>query len=179
MSKPKDDLESVRLVAEALEGFGKEEQHRIIRWAMEKVGLSVSTQSGLPISAQSTSGTSIQAYNSSAATADIKAFIAEKNPQSDKQFATTVAYFYQFQAPPEQRKEEIGSDDLQEACRLSGRARLNSPAKTLDNSMRGGLLNKGSRGKFTLSTVGENLVAMSLPSSSQNIVKKKVSRRKK
>ncbi len=38
MTKPTDDLEAVRIVAEALQGFDARDQERIIRWAREKLG---------------------------------------------------------------------------------------------------------------------------------------------
>ncbi len=38
MTKPIDDLEAVRLITEALQGFDPNEQERIIRWAQEKLG---------------------------------------------------------------------------------------------------------------------------------------------
>ena len=38
MTKPTDDLEAVRAVVEALQGFDAGDQERIIRWAREKLG---------------------------------------------------------------------------------------------------------------------------------------------
>jgi len=43
MTQAKDDLEAVRAVAAALNGFDADEQERIIRWAREKLGLSLDT----------------------------------------------------------------------------------------------------------------------------------------
>ncbi len=95
---------------------------------------------------------------------DIRSFISAKNPRSDVQLAATAAYYYQFEAPPSQKKVSIGKDDLQDACRKSGRARLRSPYKTLHNAHRLGLLDKADEaGKFSINAVGENLVAMTLP----------------
>jgi hypothetical protein len=39
MTKPVDDLEAVRTVVEAVQGFKENEQQRIFRWASEKLGL--------------------------------------------------------------------------------------------------------------------------------------------
>ena len=39
MTKPVDDLEAVRTVVEAVQGFKEDEQQRIFRWAAEKLGL--------------------------------------------------------------------------------------------------------------------------------------------
>ena len=78
--------------------------------------------------------------------------------------AAVVAYYHRFEAPPAERKDAINKDDLQEAMRLAGRPRFKDPAKTLNNAHILGLLDKGSeKGTYTLNSVGENLVAMTLP----------------
>src|ERR1700737_125124 len=113
MPQPKDDLEAVRLVADALEGFEANDQERIIRWAREKLGLAMvpagSTQPSPP------PPLGFPALNAAAPTGskDLKTFVAEKKPKNDVQFATTVAYYYRFEAPQNLRKSEINADDLQ------------------------------------------------------------------
>jgi hypothetical protein len=83
------------------------------------------------------------------------------------QFAATVAYYFAFEAPLGERKDSITADDLQDACRQVGRHRLKRPIKTLHNAHASGLLDKaGERGAFKINTVGENLVAVTLPSGS-------------
>ena len=75
-----------------------------------------------------------------------------------------MAHYYRFFAPQAARKEFITAADLQQACRLTGRNRLTRPAQTLINAHTNGLLDKGAnRGEYVISTVGENLVAVSLP----------------
>jgi hypothetical protein len=94
----------------------------------------------------------------------IKAFIAEKRPRSDVQYAAAVAYYYRFEASEAEKKEQIGSDDLQESTRKAGRERFANPLQTLSNAHKLGLLDRGSeRGTFLINSVGENLVAMTLP----------------
>jgi hypothetical protein len=90
--------------------------------------------------------------------------VSAKSPKSDNQFAATVAYYFQFEAPQAERKKAISKDDLQEACRKAGRERLANPGQTLRNAHQMGLLDKGEEpGVFSINTVGENLVAMTLP----------------
>jgi hypothetical protein len=98
---------------------------------------------------------------------DIKSFVAAKAPKSDVQFATTVAYYYRFEAPPAQRREAIDGDALQEAARLAGRARLSNPRQTLNNAKGLGYLDSNVPGEFVVNSVGENLVAMTLPGSGE------------
>jgi hypothetical protein len=171
--KALDDLDAVRTIVETLKNFKPEEQQRILRWAVEKAGLpqsivpttsagsvthtmptgSVPPMTPAPANASSTSGT-----------VDIKSFIDEKQPRSDVQFAATVAYYLRFEAPPAERKDYIDKEDLQEACRKVKRDRLKNPYQTLVNAHSLGLLDKGSeKATFAINTVGENLVAMTLP----------------
>ena len=95
---------------------------------------------------------------------DIKTFVTAKAPKSDSQFATTVAYYYRFEAPVAQKRDSITSDMLQEAARLTGRNRFPKPIVTLNNAKKSGYLDSGARGEFSVNSVGENLVAMTLPS---------------
>jgi len=184
MAKP-DDLEAVRAIAAALTGFSPEEQERILRWARERVGLALAPRSSpeirmpqaptlSPRPAEPTDAT----QPSLAGAKDLKTFVTTKSPKSDAQFAATVAYFYRFEAEPQQRKDEIDSVTLQDACRLAGRPRLPHPSMTLTNAKNQGLLDKGNEaGKYAINTVGENLVAMTLPGQSDNFAKGKKPRK--
>jgi hypothetical protein len=104
---------------------------------------------------------------------DIKTFVAAKKPKSDIQFATTVAYYYRFESPPATRQISINGEVLQEAARLAGRARLANPRNTLNNAKGQGYLDSDSPGSFSINSVGENLVAMTLPGNSDAGVKAK------
>lgn len=168
-----DDLDAVRTIVETLKSFKPEEQQRILRWAVEKVGLPSSPGPNTPTGSlppppsagpSAPSGHTLATSSSTNAAVDIKSFIDQKQPRSDVQFAATVAYYLRFEAPPAERKESIDKDDLQEACRKAKRDRLKNPYQTLVNAHTLGMLDKGSeKATFVLNTVGENLVAMTLP----------------
>jgi hypothetical protein len=179
-AKP-DDLKAVKTIRDALVGFQNDERERILRWVRESLGLptgspaipaGTETKQPAPMVHQSTPAspaTAVPAHAPDAKTAkDIATFVNEKNPQSDIQLATTVAYYYHFEAPPNERKDEIDADFLRDALRLAGRpGKLTQPLKTLNNAHAKGLLDRGSeRGNFTINTVGENLVGMTLPGGS-------------
>jgi len=139
-----------------------EEKQRILRWVAEKLGLSapVSTPPSPPPggAAQPT------LPPPSAGGSDIKTFIAEKRPRSDVQYAAAVAYYYRFEAPEAEKKVQINAEDLQESTRKAGRGRFANPLQTLSNAHKLGLLDRGSdRGTFLINSVGENMVAMTLP----------------
>ena len=172
-----DDLEAVRVVVEALKAFERDEQERIIRWAREKLGL---TQT-LVSATDSTSAVSVAPVPVRVpGQLDLRGFVAQKNPRSDTHFAATVAYYYRFEAPEAERKETITSTDLLEACRLADRHRLKNPLLTLNNAHRDGLLNRGpERGTFTVNSVGENLVAMALPTADGTSIARRPSTKKR
>jgi hypothetical protein len=167
MNKPADDLEAVRTVVEAVQGFTDEEQQRIFRWAGEKLGLRVPSSATRPApqpGPAAPEGSHVAAQPPAGGGQDIRSFVAAKQPRSDVQYAATVAYYHQFEAPQAEKKERIGKDDLQEAARKTGRERFKRPDQTLRNAHSLGLLDKGDEaGTFCINTVGENLVAMTLP----------------
>jgi len=163
MTKPNDDLEAVRIIAEALQGFPKDEQERILRWSREKVGLSAPAQGTRSENVAAAAPALSAQLEHAAAPTDIRSFLTQKDPKSDNQLAAAVAYYYRFQVPEGQQKDGVTADDLQEACRLAGRKRLKKPGQTLINALNQGLLDKAEKGKYSINTVGENLVAMVLP----------------
>jgi len=182
VSKP-DDLEAVRTVVDALKDFTVDDQRRIFRWAAEKLGITVPGTSP-HTAAPASLGTPAQSAPPPAASGamDIKTFMAEKKPRNDVQYAASVAYYYRFEAPPAEKKETIDKDDLQEATRKSGRDRFTNPLQTLNNAHTLGLLDRGpEKGTFVINSVGENLVAMTLPdgASQKKSVKKKGAKKNK
>jgi hypothetical protein len=158
MTKSPDDLEAIRTVLSALEPFEAAERQRILRYVLEKLAmpltpLEFSTKNEPPPAP------------SSGTIKNLSTFVQEKNPKNDVQFAATVAYFHRFEAPADRRKMEINGDDLQDATRLAHRKRFSNPGQTLRNARTLGLLDNGSEeGLFAINSVGENLVAMTLPS---------------
>jgi hypothetical protein len=165
----KDDLQAVREVTAALEGFAPPEQERIIRWSRERLKLAAPKEEpGGPLLGEGSHGHAAASQRiespDTSRPPDIQTFVKAKNPRTDSQFAATVAYYYRFEAPENLRKQTITKDDLQEACRQASRERFTNPLNTLFNAFNGGVLDKGpEKGTFAINSVGENLVAMALP----------------
>lgn len=187
MSNKVDDFEATRILVETLTPFETEDKVRIVRWACEKLGIAMPSQSQSPAT-QSPLQQTLHDQNQAAFpppagggnAVDIKTFVNSKNPASDMQFATTIAYYFAFEAPEAQRKSAISSQDLQDSCRLLGRARLQNPGQTLRNACHNGLLDKADdRGAYKINTVGENLVAVTLPGDSSPSPSRKKAARKK
>lgn len=153
VQKPTDDLDAVRQLAALLKDFSDAERELIIRWTREKLGMQ--TRSVVPENVPPPPGRETAA--------NIKSFISQKSPRSDRQLAATVAYYHRFVAPEAERKDHIGAEDVIEACRQADCKRPKSPLQTLINAFHEGYLDRDKRGRYKINSVGENLVAMVLP----------------
>ena len=157
-----DDFDVAKTVADQLKGLDRDRQVRILRWVSESLGMAPTDER--PNAAVYSPTSDVGRSAIPGGPTNIKSFIDYKDPKSDNQFAATVAYFYRFEAPQNERRETISPEKLQEAARLSGRKRLGDPGKTLRNAKDQGYLDIAARGEFKINSVGENLVAMTLPS---------------
>lgn len=162
-----DDFDIGKTIFDQLKDLPPERQQRVLRWVADGLGLVLAA---IPPATQSTGGVFTGPLAAPAVPPFgltvkdiIKSFISAKAPKGDTQFAAAVAYFYRFEAPPEDRRSSISKDLLQEAARLAGRKRLSNPRWTLNNAKAAGYLDSTSPGEFTINSVGENLVAMTLP----------------
>jgi hypothetical protein len=166
-----DDFDVAKKVFDELRELPTERQERVLRWVAETLGIKSLAPGAIapPPAVQTTVGPPglgtipLSPSTAPSASRDIRTFVAEKAPASENQFAAVVAYYYRFESPPEQRRNTIGAADLQEAARLAGRKRLSNPRQTLKNAKALGYLDNPARGEFSINTVGENLVAMTLP----------------
>lgn len=179
-----EDFDTAKAVFEKLKDVPAERRTRILTWVAE--GLGIFLQAPPPPATAPTSASTVPTTVQAPAThpplssvPDIKTFVASKAPKSDVQFAASVAYYYRFEAPPANRRETINGDTLQEAARLAGQTRLSNPAQTLRNAKNLGYLDGGSPGEFAINSVGENLVAMTLPGTAEPGTKGKRSKRVK
>jgi hypothetical protein len=167
MSTPQpDEFEALKQISQALEGFPPGDQARMLRWISEKLGITAAPQSSAPPATPGVSPTAVPATHNVPPQApsgrvDIKSYVAAKQPKNDTQFAAVVAYYYRFEAP--QPKDAISQEDLLAACRLVGRDRPPAPRQTLRNAKNAGLLDAADRGTYSINSVGENLVAVTLP----------------
>ena len=161
----KSPLDAAKRIVAELEGMSKDDQSLALQFAMQTLRLA-------PPAAHFTPATS-PAYTHPPHTpafpgatgqpTDIKSFTAAKAPQSDQQFAAVVAYYYQFEARPGERKDVIDAATMKEAARLAARPQVKRWETTLHNAARAGYLSLAGKASFKLSPVGENLVAITLP----------------
>ncbi len=186
MTTPASDFDAAKTITELLKGMERERQERVLRWVYESLNLDLGRRVSVdvPGAAGRAEHAAPSARDQRGAQGehrpvDIKTFVDSKKPKSDVQFAAVVAYYYRFEASPENRKQTIDAKVLQDAARLAGRKRPPKPLKTLNNAKTLGYLDAPSRGQFQINTVGENLVAMTLPGGEQERSRQRASRKVK
>lgn len=161
----KTPLDAALKIVVELKGMTSEHQSLALKFVIETLGLqlpaALSPAAVLP--GHSHQPTPPHAASAADHSTDIRSFTAMKAPKSDQQFTAVVAYFYQFEARPDDRKEAIDADTMKEAARLAGRLQVARWNMTLTNAKNAGYLDAAGSGKFKLSSVGENLVAITLP----------------
>ncbi|GLQ94453.1 hypothetical protein [Dyella acidisoli] len=172
MSDIHSDFDTAKAISDLLKEKDKDRQNRILRWVAES--LEISFQSPTPATpnaatANAPTGPGVgETFGLPKSAPDIKTFMENKKPRSDVQFATATAYYYRFESSPDQRKDSISAEVLQDAARLVGRQRFVQPLMTLNNAKNQGYIDQVSRGAYRINSVGENLVAMTLPNTGEN-----------
>jgi hypothetical protein len=163
-SNAKTPLDAAQKIVAELTGMTSEHQSLALKFAMETLGLKLPATSS-PVTAPPVHSPQLPpAYAASTdQLTDIRSFTEMKAPKSDRQFAAVVAYFYQLKAKPDDRKEAIDATVMKEAARLAGWPQVQRWNMTLTNAKNAGYLDTAGSGKYKLSSVGENLVAITLP----------------
>jgi hypothetical protein len=163
------DFEAAKVVFEALKPLPKPAQERVLRWVAESLGITPHSPVAAPTTPARATSHEQPAANpapvipAAEQATDIATFVKQKNPRTDIQFVTAAAYYYQFIAPTGQRRATIDAETAQNATRLADWDRLTDPRSTLNNAKKQGYLDSGERGEYSINTVGENLVARTLP----------------
>ncbi|MDH4203852.1 MAG: hypothetical protein OEV87_13305 [Phycisphaerae bacterium] len=177
-SEPKkSEFQIAEDVTKLLRDLNPKDQERILRWVSESIGIPELAQQHSTPSPLGLPQTKV-IEDATARTTDLRSFYAEKQPKNDIHFAALVAYFYRFLAPEPDRKDTINAKDLEEATRLAQRDRFKTPRIPLDNAEKQGYLDRAGNGQFRINAVGENLVAMTLPTTSGGGGKRKGPRKK-
>jgi hypothetical protein len=94
---------------------------------------------------------------------DIRSLRESKRPSKAIEMACVVAYYLENLAPPEERRAEIMTKDVQKYFKQADFPLPKVPGQVLVDAKGAGYLDSARRGKYKLNPVGHNLVAHSLP----------------
>jgi hypothetical protein len=82
--------------------------------------------------------------------------------------AALVAYYLSEAAPPEERKSEVTTEDLEKYFKQAGHPLPGALQFTLKNAAAAGYFDPLGSGRYKLNPVGHNLVAHTLPKSGKS-----------
>lgn len=95
---------------------------------------------------------------------DIRSLRDSKNPRSAVEMAAIVAFYLSELAPEGERRQTIGTPDLDKYFKQAGFRLPKAQNMTLVNAAAAGYFDRVSQGEYKLNPVGYNLVAHNLPS---------------
>jgi len=154
-------------IVRALEGLEPNARTTAVKAACSHLGISIGmAQTGS--FAQSTSdGSTLTPARKDHDTQvnDIRTFKDEKNPNGSREMACVIAYYLQYLAPANERKETIMVADVEKYFK---QAKFRLPKRiqqTLVDAKSAGYFDLAERGSYKLNPVGYNLVAHTLPRS--------------
>jgi hypothetical protein len=105
-------------------------------------------------------------------------FKEAKKPRSANEMAAVLAYFLQYEAPQDERKDTVNKADLDRYFHLAKFRKPGDTRLTLVNSKNAGYLDQRGKGEYALSPIGYNLVAYKLGGDAQpSAIRRKVRRK--
>lgn len=161
------ELAAIKSIVEALEPLDADARQRALVYATQSLGIKPTSSQvapQLPRPPGVDNGGQDHAPRPPIVT-DIRSLKDQKQPSTDIEMATLVAYYLKYEAPKDERKDEIGTEDIDIYFVQAGYPLPNNKAYTLPNAKKAGYLENASRGKYKLNSVGHNLVAHNLPRS--------------
>lgn len=102
---------------------------------------------------------------------DIRSLKEKKVPQTANEMAALVAYYLSESVPVANRRNEVNSADMEKYFKEAAFPLPKRPEQLLKNAKNSGYFEALGEGKFKLSPVGYNLIALNLPRSLGNIGK--------
>lgn len=112
---------------------------------------------------------------------DIRSFAEEKQPESATEKAAVVAFFLDELAPPKEKRDSIGQEEITKYFKQAGFPLPASPSMTLVHAKNAGYFETVGAGQYRLNPVGYNLVVHRLPRaeiSSTRTLRRKVGQKK-
>jgi hypothetical protein len=154
----------------ALEALDESARATAVRAACEHLGLVVPVLGATGASSGSTPP-SVPEHDVSLTSAapsqsiitDIRTLKEQKQPTTAPEMACVVAYYLDSLAPPNERKKEVSSSDLEKYFKQGGFRLPKRMPQVLVNARASGYFDSAGHGKYKLNPVGHNLVVHNLP----------------
>lgn len=157
-------------IIEALQSFDDKDRKAILNTVCSHLQIELGMRNPVPLRREepASSPQIQQERRSHEHGIDIKQLKEEKKPNSARQMACLVAYYLQELAPESERKDSINTKDLEKYFKQAGYKLPTKLEQLLVDSKGSGYFDSSKRGEYSLTRVGYNLVAHSLPPKEQS-----------
>jgi hypothetical protein len=159
------ELHAISVTLSALKDLKNDERDRVLSYVLTRLNMKMPVEPQSPPAppAAERKPEAFENPHEPKRMKDIRSFTEEKNPKSANEMAAVVAYFLQYEAGAKEHQETITRTDVEKYFHLGKFSKTKDAGKTLQNSKNAGYLESKGQGVFSLSPVGYNLVAHSLP----------------
>ena len=167
MANPEDkELQAMQVVVSALTPLDSEARGRVLDYVFKRLGFKALAPSSLsaPAAPLTRGATEASGPGAPGVQPDIRTLKTQKSPHSAVEMAAMVAYYLAEIAPSNERKDTIGTSEMQKYFKQANYPLPKFPVVTLAHAASAGYLDQVSRGQYRLNPVGYNLVVHSLPS---------------
>jgi len=162
------EIEAMRAVLNALEPLEPTSRENVLDYVFKRLNIQRDSLSSPPPASQNSTPVPPSAPTPPVSPAasqqlHIKDFKEEKQPKTAIEMAAVVAYYLENLVPKADRKQSVGTDDLDTYFKI---AEFKLPVQqrfTLKNARNAGYFDSIGSGEYKLNAVGHNLVVHSMP----------------
>lgn len=157
------EIEAIKTILKTLQDLDDDNRKNVIEYVLKRIGFILPVNGGK----DSDDGNNKKSQNGEGDTEEIqhiKQFRELKQPKSALEMAVIIAYYLQYVAEAEKRKDRIGVTDLQTWFRIADYPLPRGEMRfVLVNTKNAGYIDSVGNGEYKLNAIGYNLVKHNLP----------------
>jgi len=173
-----NEVQAIQGVISALSLVDNNEARgRVLEYASKRFGLRAPLSSSNPpepsgSGSEPTEGEELPGKTPETRILDIRALKEQKMPRSANEMAALVAYYLSKLAPESEKKDAIGTADIEHYFDQARFPMPKAPGQTLLNARAAGYFDSMAGGQYKLNPVGYNLVVHNLPADGTTVAAK-------
>jgi hypothetical protein len=159
------EFQAMQTVYSALDSLDEDARSRVLDYVLRRLGVRALPPSGSPATTLAEAARTVPS-TSDGGFIDIRTLRERKAPRNAVEMAALVAYYLTEKAPEADRKNTIGTSEIQKYFKQAGFRLPSSPRLALHQGKNAGYLDQATRGHYKLNPVGFNLIEHGLPAAS-------------
>jgi hypothetical protein len=156
---PDQESQAIQTIISTLEPLDGEARQRVLVYSLNRLGIKKIAVPEIRVvaskePAEAAAGRGVQT---------IRELKRDKSPRFATQMAAVVGYYLSAIAPPEERKDAIGHEDVKDYFKKAGFNLPKSPTDVLIHAAQTGYFDHLGDGQYRLTSAGRNLVLNGFP----------------